>query len=45
MLVDRALTADDLPQYMQSKRDTIIKQVTEGKSVDHAISLMRAIFG
>jgi len=45
MLVDRALSAEDLPEYMQSKRDSIIKQVSEGKSVDHAISLMRAIFG
>lgn len=45
MLVDIALAADDMPEYMQGKRDSIIKQVTEGKSVDHAISLMRAIFG
>jgi len=45
MLVDIALTADDMPEYMLSKRDSIIKQVVDGKSVDHAISLMRAIFG
>jgi len=45
MLVDRALTADDLPQYIQGKRDSIIIQVKNGKSVEQAIGLMRAIFG
>lgn len=45
MLVDKALTSDDLPNYMQGKRDTIINQVKNGKSVEQAIGLMRAIFG
>jgi len=45
VLVDRALTADDLPEYLLGKRDSIVIQVKNGKSVDQAISLMRAIFG
>jgi hypothetical protein len=45
MLVDRALTADDLPEYLQGKRESIIIQVKNGKSVEQAIGLMRAIFG
>jgi len=45
MLVDRALAADDLPEYLQAKRDSIINEVKNGKSVDHVIGLMRAIFG
>ena len=44
-LVDKALMAEDLPEYMVSKRDSIITQVKKGQSVDKAISLMRAIFG
>ena len=44
-LVDRALENDELPEYLSSKRDTLIHQVKEGKSVEQAISLMRAIFG
>ena len=43
--VDRALTSDDLPEYMQGKRDSIVIQVKNGKSVEQAIGLMRAIFG
>jgi hypothetical protein len=45
MLVDRALSAEGLPEYLLSKRDSIVKQVKDGKSVEHAIGLMRAIFG
>jgi hypothetical protein len=44
-LIDRALEDEDLPDYLLSKRDTLIHQVKEGKSVEQAISLMRAIFG
>lgn len=44
-LVDKALMAEDLPEYMISKRDSIISQVKKGHSVEKAISLMRAIFG
>jgi len=45
MLVDKALTAEDLPEYVQGKRDTLINQVKSGKSVEQAIGLIRAIFG
>lgn len=44
-LVDRILENEDLPEYLSSKRDTLVHQVKEGKSVEQAISLMRAIFG
>lgn len=44
-LVDRALASEDLPEYMIDKRDSIISQVKKGKSIEKAISLMRAIFG
>jgi len=45
VLVDKALMSDDLPEYLQGKRDSIINQVKNGKSVEQAIGLMRAIFG
>ena len=45
MLVDKALTSDDLPEYLLGKRDSIVIQVKNGKSVEQAIGLMRAIFG
>ena len=45
VLIDRALENEELPEYLLSKRDTLIHQVKEGKSVEQAISLMRAIFG
>ncbi|MGJ8691289.1 MAG: hypothetical protein ACSHW0_02265 [Thalassotalea sp.] len=45
MLVDEALTAEDLPVYLIGKRDSIVKQVKSGKTVEQAISLIRAIFG
>jgi hypothetical protein len=44
-LVDRALENEELPEYLLSKRDTLIHQVKEGKSIEQAISLIRAIFG
>ena len=44
-LVDRALENEELPEYLLSKRETLIHQVKEGKSIEQAISLMRAIFG
>ena len=44
-IVDQALAEDGLPQYMQAQRATILKQVKAGKSVEHAISIIRAIFG
>jgi len=45
MLVDKALTSEDLPEYLMGKRDSIINQVKNGKSVEQAIGLIRAIFG
>jgi hypothetical protein len=45
MLVDKALAADGIPEYLLGKRDSIINSVKEGKSVEHVIGLMRAIFG
>jgi len=44
-LVDKALLNEDLPEYLQGKRDSIVKAVKDGKSVDHVIKMMRAIFG
>lgn len=44
-IVDKALAADDLPEYLQGKRDSLINQVKAGKSVEQAIGLIRAIFG
>jgi len=43
--VDLALTAEDMPEYVLGKRESIIKEVKNGKTVDHVIGLMRAIFG
>ena len=44
-VVDQALAEEGVPEYIQTKRDTILKQVKGGKSVEHVIGLMRAIFG
>jgi hypothetical protein len=44
-LVDEALSAEDMPEYIQAKRDTILREVKTGKTVEHVIGLMRAIFG
>jgi len=43
--VDLALSADDMPEYVIGKRDSILKEVKNGKTVEHVIGLMRAIFG
>jgi len=45
MLVDKALTVEDLPEYLVGHRDSIVNQVKNGKSVEQAIGLLRAIFG
>lgn len=45
VLVDRALENPDLPDYLKSKRDSIIAEVEKGRSVDETIKLLRAIFG
>lgn len=44
-LVDKALANEELPDFIRAKRDSIIHQVKEGKTVDQVINLMRAIFG
>jgi hypothetical protein len=44
-LVDQALENDELPEYLQEQRETLVKQVQKGKSVEQAITLLRAIFG
>ncbi|MCJ8320788.1 MAG: hypothetical protein MJK12_14210 [Colwellia sp.] len=44
-LVDKALENEELPAYLINKRDSIVKAVKEGKSIDHVINMMRAIFG
>lgn len=44
-MVDKALMSEDVPEYMLSKRDSIISQVKKGNSVEKVIGLMRAIFG
>ena len=44
-IVDQALGDDEMPDYIKSKRDTIINEVKKGKNVEHVIGLMRAIFG
>lgn len=43
--VDKALAIDGLPDYLQNKRDSLVAQVKDGKSVEDAIALLRAIFG
>ncbi|GAA59671.1 hypothetical protein P20652_1535 [Pseudoalteromonas sp. BSi20652] len=45
ILVDRALAADDIPEHIRSKRDSIINEVQKGRGVNETISLMRTIFG
>lgn len=44
-LVDQALENEELPEYLQEQRETLIKQVKKGKSPEQAITLLRAIFG
>ncbi|WP_111980094.1 hypothetical protein [Algibacillus agarilyticus] len=45
VLVDRALQAEGIPSYLLEKRESIIHQVKQGKSVDQVIKLLRTIFG
>jgi len=45
ILVDRALAADDMPEHIRSKRDSIISEVQKGRGVNETIRLMRTIFG
>ncbi|MBU2871058.1 hypothetical protein [Colwellia sp. E2M01] len=44
-LVDQALAEEGMPEYILTKRDTIVNQVKKGKNTDEVIGLMRAIFG
>jgi hypothetical protein len=44
-LVDRALAAEDMPHHIKNMRDSIVKEVAAGRSVDETITLMRTIFG
>ncbi|ALO34371.1 hypothetical protein CMT41_06230 [Colwellia sp. MT41] len=44
-VVEQALAQEGIPDYVQTNRDTILKQVKAGKDVEHVIGLMRAIFG
>jgi len=43
-LVDQALQDESIPEFIKGMRDSIIKSVQAGKSVDDSISLMKAIF-
>ncbi|TGE75889.1 hypothetical protein C7Y70_20320 [Pseudoalteromonas sp. KS88] len=45
ILVDRALSSDEIPEHIRAKRDSIISEVQKGRGVNETISLMRAIFG
>lgn len=44
-IVDKRLEVGDLPEYMKGKREALVAEVKNGKSVDEAIRLFRAIFG
>lgn len=44
-MVDIALAADDMPEYIINKRNSIIIEVKKGKKVEDVISMMRMIFG
>ncbi|GHB65022.1 hypothetical protein GCM10008107_12540 [Psychrosphaera saromensis] len=45
MIVDKRLASDDMPAYMQNKRNALISEVKLGKNIDQVITLMRKIFG
>lgn len=45
MIVDKRLASDDMPAYMQKKRNALVSEVKLGKNIDQVISLMRKIFG
>ncbi|WP_371377805.1 hypothetical protein [Thalassotalea aquiviva] len=44
-IVDKALAADDVPEYLLDMRNSLVNSVKDGKPVEQAISLMRSIFG
>jgi len=44
-IVDRRLAEPDTPEYLLAKRDSLVHEVKNGKTVDQAINLFRAIFG
>lgn len=44
-IVEIALADPELPTYLMDKKDSLVKQVEDGKSITQAISLLRAIFG
>lgn len=44
-IVDRRLEDPELPAYLKGRRDSLVHEVKNGKSVDEAIMLFRAIFG
>lgn len=44
-IVEIALADPELPAYLSDKKDSLVKQVEDGKSITQAISLLRAIFG
>ena len=45
MLVDKALSGEDIPEYLLEMRSTLVNSVKDGKTVEQAIGLMRTIFG
>ena len=45
VLVDRALSSDEIPLHIKNMRDSIVSEVEKGRSVDETINLMRTIFG
>ncbi len=44
-IVDRRLEDPSLPEYLKGRRDSLVYEVKNGKSVDQAIQLFRTIFG
>ncbi|TLU61491.1 hypothetical protein FE810_14750 [Thalassotalea litorea] len=44
-IVDKALEAEGMPEYLVNNRNSIISSVEQGKSVTQVISLMKTIFG
>jgi len=44
-IVDKRLADPDVPEYLLGKRDSLVTEVKNGKTVDQAIQLFRAIFG
>ena len=44
MLVDRALAADDIPEHILAKRDSIVAEVEKGKKVEDNVKSLMIIF-